>query len=165
MAVVDSPDSLDSTFASLYKKSKRHVEFEKINVPVEGDPIECDDNSVDDDCEDSAFASASTSVNKKLKRHAQVEKLNVPVEKVAEDDLIECDDDFVDEEEVEEAVCDNLDNDEGSSSAEKKRRVVQVNEEQESAFYGEAVPDSEAREQWPHRYIRKVCITLYLFFP
>ncbi|PHU29574.1 DNA (cytosine-5)-methyltransferase 1 [Capsicum chinense] len=205
MAVVDSPDSLDSTFASLYKKSKRHVEFEKINVPVEGDPIECDDNSVDDDCEDSAFASASTSVNKKLKRHAkvektnvplekvkveddlieyddhyvdddsedfafasasasvnkklkrhaQVEKLNVPVEKVAEDDLIECDDDFVDEEEVEEAVCDNLNNDEGSSSAEKKRRVVQVNEEQESAFYGEAVPDSEAREQWPHRYIRK----------
>ncbi|MCD7459836.1 hypothetical protein HAX54_042107 [Datura stramonium] len=99
--------------------------------------------------------SGPASLNKKSKRHAVVEKPDPVVEEPEATSPVECEDDFVevDEGEVEETVCDS--SNEESSVLKKVRRAVQVNEEQECEFIGDPVPDSEAKEKWPHRYTSK----------
>ncbi|XP_049389110.1 DNA (cytosine-5)-methyltransferase 1-like [Solanum stenotomum] len=82
------------------------------------------------------------------KRHA-VEVVESAVDEVAEG--FRDDDEFVEDEEI---VADSL-NGESFDQKEVRRVVVQANEEQECAFYGETVPESEAREKWPHRYLIK----------
>ncbi|KAK4371680.1 hypothetical protein RND71_007064 [Anisodus tanguticus] len=89
--------------------------------------------------------STTVSLNKKLKP-------DPPVLEAVVASPVECDDDFI-EDEVEESVCDSS-NDE-SSAHNKVRRAVHANEEQECVFSGEPVPEAQAWQQYPNRYIIK----------
>ncbi|KAJ8565164.1 hypothetical protein K7X08_007740 [Anisodus acutangulus] len=89
--------------------------------------------------------SITVSLNKKLKP-------DPPVLEAVVASPVECDDDFI-EDEVEESVCDSS-NDE-SSAHNKVRRAVHANEEQECVFSGEPVPEAQAWQQYPNRYIIK----------
>ncbi|KAJ8574114.1 hypothetical protein K7X08_025919 [Anisodus acutangulus] len=89
--------------------------------------------------------STTVSLNKKLKPDPAV------VEPVVASP-VECDD------EVEESVCDSSVDE--SSAHNKVRRAVQANEEQECVFSGEPVPEAQAWQQYPNRYIIKVSLQL-----